>query len=192
MDAYASTRNEIAQAPRMQRGSVAIEFAAVFAVFFVVLYAALAYSIPFMLQQSLKQVSADAARSAARIDPAVAGYRDKVADIVDQTVKNSWLPGNWYAHCTTAGPGSTQGYTQWQALRSDGADSYAYLTSDNSDPDDPRPVILVCLERKYNRSGAANETAIVPVLEIIGVTLPALPVDDNGDTILRATTAMHL
>lgn len=192
MDADATGRDRLVQAPPLQRGSVAIEFAAVFAVFFVVLYAALAYSIPFMLQQSFKQVSADAARAAARIDPAVPGYRDKLADIIDQTITNSWLPAGWYARCTAAGPGSDSGYTTWEALRSDGSASYAYRSIDDSDPDDPRPVILVCIERKYNRTGAANETAIVPVLEILGVTLPSLPKDASGDTVLRATTAMHL
>ncbi|CAH1746295.1 TadE family protein [Thauera humireducens] len=181
-----------AKITRTQHGSVAIEFAAVFAVFFVVLYAALAYSIPFMLQQTLKQLSADAARAAARIDPGVTGYRDKVANIIDQTITSSWLPSSWYAHCTAAGPGSTQGYTEWQALRTDGGASYAYLSTDTSDPDDPRPVILVCIERQYNRSGATDKTAIVPVLEFFGVTLPSLPVDANGNTILRATTALHL
>jgi Flp pilus assembly protein TadG len=175
-----------------QRGSVAIEFAAVFVVFFVVLYATLAYSVPFMLQQGLKHVSAEAARAAARIDPAVPGYRDHVADIVDQTVEASWLPTGWYAHCTAAGPGSATGYTTWEALRSDSSASYAFLSTDESDPDNPRPVILVCLERKYNRTGPANETAIVPMLELLGITVPELPVDNNGNTILRATTAQHL
>lgn len=193
MGTKATPRTGIAKLTRTQRGSVAIEFAAVFVVFFVVLYATLAYSVPFMLQQSLKHVSAEAARAAARIDPAVPGYRDHVADIVDQTVEASWLPTGWYAHCTAAGPGSATGYTKWVPLRSDpGASSYAFLSTDESDPDNPRPVILVCLERKYNRTGPANETAIVPVLELLGITVPELPVDNNGNTILRATTAQHL
>lgn len=180
-------------APRQaQRGGVAIEFAAVFVVFFIVLYATLAYSVPFMLQQALKHVSAEAARAAARIDPGVSGYRDHVADIVDQTVDASWLPTGWYAHCTAAGPGSDTGYTTWEVLRSDGSASYAFLSTDHSDPDNPRSVILVCLERKYNRTGSPNETAIVPVLDLLGITLPKLPVDANGDTILRATSAQHL
>lgn len=168
-----------------QQGSVAIELAALFAVFFVTVYAIIAYSIPMLLTLSLRQISADAARAAIKVDPAAANYTLAVSEEVTETISASWLPDKWRdGDCP---PPDNNG---WTALP--GSPSYGYFRIDNGLPGDPRYLLHVCLQRKYNRSGADNETAIIPPLDLLIFSVPSLPTGEDGNTVLRGQSLIRL
>ncbi len=168
-----------------QQGSVAIELAALFAVFFVTFYAILAYSIPMLLTLSFRQISADAARATIKVDPAAANYTQAVSQEVTETINASWLPDKW-----RDGGCPAPDNNDWAALP--GSPSYGYFRVDNGLPGDPRYLLHVCLQRKYNRSGADNEIAIIPPLDLLIFSVPSLPTDKNGDTILRGQSVIRL
>lgn len=174
---------------RHQRGAVSIEFAAVFMLFFVLVYAVIAYALPLLLALSLKHVSADAARVAVRVDPALsaAQYAAVVSRQIDLQVQQSWLPDNWYqGNCPAPGGG-----LNWQPLPAarDG-ESYGYLAVDNSQAE-PARVLHVCLQRFYNRDGNAQQRAIIPVIRFLGVQIPSLA-ERDGQTVLRGETRLRL
>lgn len=174
-----------------QRGAVAIEFAALFGLFLVMVYAILAYSLPMLLTLSFKQLSADAARAAVQVDPkqAAGAYANTVAVQVADTITSSWLPPNWrQGNCPAP---EADGHT-WQALPATGGTSYGHLAIDNSEPYDPRYLLRVCIQRKYNPTGNSDETAIIPTLNLLGFDIPMLPKDTNGDVTLRGYTSIRL
>ncbi|WP_017940221.1 TadE/TadG family type IV pilus assembly protein [Zestomonas thermotolerans] len=171
-----------------QRGSIAIEFATTFALFFVILYAILAYSLPLLLTLSFKEVSAAASRAAIKVDPALspADYLTTVSQEVSRVVEASWLPAQWRnGNCPPPDQGA------WQPLPASGQASYGHLLRDESQPEDPRYILHVCLQRKYNRNGPAGERMIIPPLRLLNISIPALP-EEDGETILRGRTVIRL
>lgn len=175
--------------PSRQRGAVAIEFAALFVLFFVTFYAIIAYSLPLLLTLTFKEISADAARAAIKVDPALAqaDYIATVGREVSRVVEASWLPAQWRnGNC----PPPEQG--AWQRLPATaGGTSYGHLRLDASRPEDSRYVLHVCLQRRYNRNGPAGETMIIPPLQLLSFSIPALP-EQDGEIVLRGRTVIHL
>ncbi|MCL7462308.1 TadE/TadG family type IV pilus assembly protein [Pseudomonas sp. NW5] len=175
---------------RCQRGAVAIEFAALFALFFAILYGILAYSLPLLLQLSFKQITADAARRTVRVDPALeeGDYLRIVAREAALTVSNSWLPADWVSgNC----PAPASGWTALPAEAPYGVLGYYRLVGEQLQ--DRRYILDICLQRKYNRTGAPNETAILPTLNLLGFDIPSLPTDaDSGDVVIRGRTEIRL
>lgn len=172
-----------------QRGAISIEFAAVFVVFFVMLYAVIAYSLPLLLSLSLKQLSADAARAAVRVDPAQseADYALRVGEQVGAVVAQTWLPDDWYQ----GGCPAPAGALGWTALpASENGQSYGYLAQDTS-TSPPGHLLYVCLQRGYNQSGGAEQRAIIPIINLLGMRIPALP-ESAGQTVLRGQTMLRL
>ncbi len=174
---------------KRQQGATAIEFAALFGLFFLMLYAIIAYSIPLLLTLTFKQVSADAARAAIKVDPALEAsvYPQIVSREVSQVVAQSWLPAHWVdGNCPE--PDSEH---SWVALPVDGQASYGYLAAENLGPTRVRYLLHVCLQRPYNRTGPSHERAIIPVLELFGVSLPLLP-NEDGNVVIRGQTTIRL
>lgn len=165
-----------------QKGAVAIEFAVLFMVFFAVLYAIIAYSIPLLLTLTFNHLSAEAARAAVRIDPAIgaAEYRQYVSKIVQDTVSSSWLPEDWIGDEPCVPPPDTG--LQWMSLET----GYAFFATETLGTV-PRAQLHVCLQREYNR-----DNAIIPILSVFGVDIPSLPKDENGKTYLRGSTTIRL
>lgn len=177
------------QKTRQQRGAISIEFAAVFVVFFVMLYAVIAYSVPLLLSLSLKQLSADAARAAVRVDPAQneADYALRVSQQVGAVIAQTWLPDDWYQGDCPAPP-AAMGWTALPA--SANGQSYGYLALDTS-TNVPGHILYVCLQRGYNQDGSAEQRAIIPIINLLGMRIPALPSSD-GQTVLRGQTMLRL
>ena len=173
-----------------QRGAVAIEFAMLFGVFFVVVYAIIAYSIPLLLMLTFKQVSADAARHALRVDPAVSNYTQVLSQEVSKVVNDSWLPDNWVGGGCPAPQAGAAGYV-WQPLTAVGGKSYGNFALDNRDPLAPRVVLHVCLQRLYNQEGSSEQRAILPTLRLFGISVPSLP-EQDGNIVLRGETTVTL
>lgn len=162
-----------------QHGAVAIEFAVLFIAFFAILYAIIAYSLPLLLTLTFKQLSADAGRAAIKADPAQAysDYKKNISNAVTRTIEESWLPKHWIS----AGCPAPVNAITWEKLP--GNPSYGYIAKDNND----RHLLYVCLERKYQKSGADNEKAIIPVIDIFGLKIPNLP-----DEVIRSHTTVRL
>lgn len=174
---------------RQQRGAVAIEFAALFALFFVILYGILAYSLPLLLQLSFKQISADAARQAVRADPTLleSEYLSVVAREAAQVIEDSWLPADWVSgNC----PAPADGWTPLPATAPYGVLGHYRLIGEQLQ--DRRYIIDICLQRPYNRAGAANETAILPTLSLLGFDIPSLPSEADGNVVIRGRTEIRL
>lgn len=169
---------------RKQRGAMAIEFAALFMVFFAIVYAVIAYSIPLLLSLSFKQVSADAARSAVRVSPGLqtADYIARINSQVHEVVGESWLPNDWVeGGCPAPGAG-------WVALAPVQGKSLGHYLAVSSEPfSPPRYHLNICLQRKYDKSNA-----IIPILTVFGLDIPALPKKEDGTTTLRGRTAIRL
>ena len=171
---------------RQQRGAVAIEFAVLFMVFFTVLYAIIAYSVPLLLTLTFNQLSADAARAAVRVDPAIgaARYAQAVSNVIKSEVENSWLPENWRGGGCDNPPANT-GLT-WDKLET----PYGFLATETLGSVE-RVQLHVCLQRKYNKGGDSTDGAIIPVLSLPGLDIPSLPKEGN-DTILRGRSTIRL
>ena len=77
---------------RKQHGAVAIEFAVLSILFVALIYAIATYAVSFFLTLTLNHLSAEAARSAIRVDPALpaADYRQAVSKRVTDTVTELW------------------------------------------------------------------------------------------------------
>lgn len=172
---------------RRQRGAVAIELVALFAVFFATFYAIVAYSIPMLLTLTFRQVSADAARAAIKVDPAATDYSLAVSREVTRVVDASWLPAGWRSGDCPAPDAS------WTPLPSagEGGAVYGHFRIDDSQPENPRFLLHVCLQRKYNRSGEAHEVAIIPPLDLLLFSIPSLP-GDGENTVLRGQSVIRL
>lgn len=167
-----------------QRGAVTIEFAVLFMVFFAIIYAIIAYSIPLLLTLSFKQISADAARDAVRVSPAVEDYEDyleRISQQVYETVYSSWLPQNWRPDgCPT--PAS-----DWNELPSHEGKSFGHYRKVQLEPlTPPRYHLNICLQREYDKN------PIIPTLTVFGFNIPSLPKDENGETFLRGRTTIRL
>ncbi|TNE89349.1 MAG: pilus assembly protein [Gammaproteobacteria bacterium] len=175
---------------KQQHGVVAIEFAALFLLFFTVLYGVVAYSLPMLLTLSYKHLSAEAARSAIRVDPTLdrETYKQLVSQQITENIDNSWLPEDWYnGNCPT--PGSA---LPWEPLpASAGRPSFGYLAEETITPNHTRYLLQVCIQRKYNNSGSDGETAIIPVLKLGGLSIPSLP-ESDGDQIIRGRATIQL
>lgn len=178
-----------------QKGSISIEFAILFSVFFVVLYAIIAYSIPLLLMLSLRHTAAEAANAALQVDPYLskATYLEKLNQQISGTVNGTlmgsktWLPSNWRSGDCPAPKG-----TKWEKIP--GTPSFGWVAyNERGNMSSPKHQLYICVQRKYNEQGAANETAIIPYLKILGLKIPSLPKDSNGDTVLKgATYITHL
>jgi Flp pilus assembly protein TadG len=80
--------------PNKQKGTAAIEFAAVFVIFFAVFYGMVSYSLPLLLMQSFNQATAEAVRLSVGLDPTMQGYSATVISTANTTVATrlGWLP----------------------------------------------------------------------------------------------------
>jgi len=110
-----------------QRGAVAIEFAVLSVLFVGLLYAIATYALSFFLTLTLNHLSAEAARSAIRIDPALAEaeYRQAISNQITATVTDFWSSA-WIDGGCDAPPALV-----WTPLpASSGQPSYGYLASD--------------------------------------------------------------
>lgn len=173
-------RRKLAETKK-QRGAVAIEFAVLFMVFFALLYAIIAYSIPFLLTLSFKQISADAARDAVRVSPAVEDYLGRISRQVYETVDGSWLSDWTQDGC----PAPT---SDWEKLPSHDGKSYGHYRQDQSVPfTPPRYHLNICLQREYDK-----DSAIIPILTVFSFNIPSLPKDEDGKTILRGRSTIRL
>jgi hypothetical protein len=178
---------------KKQRGAIAIEFAALFVVFFAIVYAVIAYSIPLLLILTFKQVSSDAGRAAIKVDQALPDteYTQVVSDEVTRVIQASWLPSDWFTgNC----PAPKESSHQWIPLPpSAGAVSYGFLAKDSLDAasNNYRYILQVCLQRKYGTTGSANEKAIIPTLNIMGIQIPKLP-EKGGEVVIRNQTTVRL
>lgn len=167
-----------------QKGAVAIEFAALFTIFFVVLHAIIAYSLPLLLLVTFKELSAQAARTAIRVvpDSDLASYTRLVNQEVSRIIDASWLPSNWVSgNC----PAPQAEGLSWQALDN----GFGHFALDPEQAD--RPVLHVCLQRYYIPGGQGDRAAIIPGYNLLGIQIPKLPVDENGDPVVRAHTILR-
>lgn len=190
---------------RCQRGAISIEFALLFSVFFVVLYAIIAYSIPLLLMLILRHTAAEAGHAAIKVDPYLSEptYSKRVSEQISGTVNGTlvgsktWLPSSWRSGGCPAPKHKPVLNTkpddydypqpaliQWKKLPGNPSFGW-YSYNERSNISTPRHQIYVCLQRKYNTSGPANEVAIVPYLYLLGLEIPSLPKDNSGDTIFK-------
>ncbi len=174
-----------------QRGAVAIEFAVLFGVFFVVVYAIIAYSIPMLLMLTFKQVSADAARATLQVDPGNAAYTQLLSREITRVVERSWLPDSWLGGNCPPPEQDAAGFSWTSLPGQNGHPSYGNIALDARDPDAPRYVLHVCLQRLYNREGASDQRAIVPTLRLLGISIPSLP-EEGGNVVIRGATTVTL
>lgn len=188
---------------KRQRGSISIEFALLFSVFFVVLYAIIAYSIPFLLMLSLRHTAAEAAHAVIKVDPYLseAIYSQRISEQISGTVNGTlagsktWFPTSWRSggcpapkHKPTLNPkpddAPQPNPIQWKKIPGNPSFGW-YSYNERGNINTPRHQIYVCLQRKYNPSGAVNEVAIVPYLYLLGLTIPSFPKDASGDTVFK-------
>ncbi|WP_297189368.1 TadE/TadG family type IV pilus assembly protein [uncultured Porticoccus sp.] len=151
---------------RQEKGAIAIEFAALFLLFFTVLYAIISFTLPMLLTFTFKHLSAEGARAALRVDPSLneQAYIELVSQQVTQTITSSWLPDKWY-------DGNCQNLNHtdlpWQQLPAqNGYPSFGYLAKEVITSNHSRYLLLVCIQRKYNRTGKKGERAIIPIIQI--------------------------
>ena len=177
-----------------QRGAIAIEFAALFAVFFIILYAVIAYSLPLLLTLTFKQLSSDASRAAIKVDQALpdAEYINIVAQEVTRVVDSSWLPRNWVTgNCPVPKPVPK---ITWEPLpNSSNSGSYGFIAKEvlDSKTNNYRYILQVCLQRKYNAAGKAEDRAIIPTINLLGIKIPSLP-EVDGEVVIRTQTTVRL
>lgn len=186
-----SKYRHLAKRSSLQKGAVAIEFAALFTLLFTVFYAMLAYSIPILLTLTFNYLSAEAARAAIKVDPALAHevYAEKISEQITQVIADSWLPTDWVdGNC----PAPTSDLS-WQALpASAGHPSYGHLGQEIITPTLTRYFLHVCLQRKYQPGGSGKEGAIIPFIQLPGIgNIPPLPTID-GEYILRGKSIDRL
>jgi len=176
---------------RGARGAVAIEFAALFILFFTLLYGIMAFSLPMLLTLTFKNLSADAARSAVKVDPSVGpeAYKALISQQITNRITSSWLPDDWYdGNCA-----APSGDLTWQALPAYGDQAvFGYWAEEAITDSHSRYLLQVCIQRKYNRTGSAGETAIIPIVEIGGISIPPLPEKGDGQRLLQGRTTIHL
>ncbi|QLF93152.1 pilus assembly protein [Pseudomonas sp. ABC1] len=87
---------------RSQRGTAAIEFAALFMVFFMLVYGMVGYVIPLVLLSSYNEISANAVRAAMQIPSGTVDYNDRIEYVVGDVISHSWLgarPAAWRDKC---------------------------------------------------------------------------------------------
>lgn len=182
--------NEYSHYRSRQQGAVAIEFAALFLLFFTILYGIIAYSLPMLLTLSYKHMSAEAARSAVRVDPSLdrTSYKQLLSQQITENIDNSWLPEDWYdGNCSIPGDGLT-----WEALPAHGdRPSFGYLAEESITAYHTRYLLQVCIQRKYNATGGAKEVAIIPLLRLGSLSIPSLP-ESDGDQIIRGRATIQL
>lgn len=167
-----------------QTGSVAIEFAVLFTLFFTLVYGILAYSLPLLLEISFRQLSSEAARAILKVDPAAKNYSELLSREVTLSINNSWLPAAW----RTGGCQAPDSGHNWQPLPAfEGNPVFGHV----ADTEQGR-LLHVCLQRYYNANGETSRRAIIPVIDLAGFRIPSLPVNDNGDTILRGAMITRL
>lgn len=173
-----------------QQGAVAIEFAALFLLFFTILYGIIAYSLPMLLTLGYKHLSAEAARSAVRVDPSLdrASYKQLLSQQITENIDSSWLPEDWYdGNCPTPADGLL-----WEPLPALGdRPSFGYLAEESVTAYHTRYLLQVCIQRKYNATGGAKEVAIIPILRIGDLSIPDLP-ESDGDQIIRGRATIQL
>ncbi len=168
-----------------QRGAAAIEFATLFMVFFSTVYAVIAYSIPFLLTLSFKQVSADAAREAVRVNPALPAeqYIARINQQVHEAVADSWLPNDWIeGNCPN--PDADDGWLRLPDINGRSFGHYREVRPEPFAP--PRYHLNICLQREYDKN------PIIPTLNILGFDIPSLPKDADGSSYLRGRTSIRL
>jgi len=175
-----------------EQGAVAIEFAALFVLFFALFYGVLAYSVPFFLTLSYKHLSAEAARSAIRVDPALSrpDYVQAISQQVTETIGRFWekLPDDWI----DGGCSAPNDNLPWQPLPPVGGwPSFGHLAAEEIIPGNARYLLHVCIQRRYGSGSGARERAIVPIVVLGPLTIPSLPTTD-GETVLRASTITAL
>ncbi|MCK9469051.1 MAG: pilus assembly protein [Porticoccaceae bacterium] len=125
-----------------QQGAVAIEFAVLSVLFFALLYAIAAYALSFFFTLSLNHLSAEAARSAIRIDPAAENYQEAVSKRVTATITNFWSSSWIDGGCAAPGGSEEDDGLSWAPLLAmDGEPSFGYLGSDGT----PGKLLLVCI-----------------------------------------------
>ena len=167
-----------------QKGAVAIEFAALFVLFFSLLFGIVAYSLPILLEISFRHISTQAGREVLRVDPAAANYPALLSRQVTNAINNSWLPAGWR---TGGCPAPDSGHT-WQPLPShEGNPVFGHYAED----DDER-LLHVCLQRVYNPQGPESNRAIIPHIELAGISIPTLPKNEQGDVVLKGENITRL
>ena len=184
-----SANERLGKNRKKQQGTVAIEFAALFSIFFIILYAVIAYSIPLLLSLTFKQVSSDASRAAIKVDPYLTDYEKVVSEEITKVINSSWLPKSWVSDGCTK-PNNTT--LDWKELPNFDSKSYGFFAEETIDKatKDYRYIIQVCLQRKYGTTGIANERAIIPTINILGMKIPSLP-EVEGETIIRVHTTVR-
>ncbi len=188
-----SANERLGKNRKKQQGTVAIEFAALFSIFFIILYAVIAYSIPLLLSLTFKQVSSDASRATIKVDQTLpeAAYITTVGQEVTRVVESSWLPKSWVSgNCPTPKNSSMT----WLRLPSGSSSgSYGFIAQEFLDEksNDYRYVVQVCLQRKYGTTGAADERAIIPTIDVLGIKIPSLP-EVDGEIVIRKQTTIRL
>ena len=71
--------------------------------------------------------------------------------------------------------------------------SYGFIAQEFLDEksNDYRYVVQVCLQRKYGTTGAADERAIIPTIDVLGIKIPSLP-EVDGEIVIRKQTTIRL
>ena len=176
-----------------QRGAVAIEFAVLFLVFFATLYAIIAYSLPLLLALSFQHTSAEAGRAIYKVSPAQSPeiYRAVLSTQVNKIVEDSWLPPAWrQGDCDK--PETEKSY-EWSKLGpADNGASYGHIAFDNTNLIDPRFILHTCLQRGYNKQGSPLETAIIPIISFLGIDIPSLPMNSEGEYMIKGESITRL
>lgn len=179
-----------ASGKKAQEGGVAIEFAALFVIFFAIIYAIIAYSLPVFITLTFSHLSAEAARSALRVDPAQeeAAYIEKVSEQVTAAITDGWIPTHWVdGDCP---PPDDQ--KPWFPLPASGSNpSFGHMIRVERPSMEIRFHLHVCIQRKYNDSANQRERAIVPTIRIGSFEIPSLP-KENGNAILRGSSMTYL
>lgn len=169
---------------KKQQGAVAIEFAALFVLFFSLLFGTVAYSLPVLLEISFRHISTEASRQILRVDPAAGNYAAVLSREVTNVINNSWLPEDW----RTGGCAAPDSGHAWQPLPShEGNPVFGHLAENNNER-----LLHVCLQRFYNSQGKSEELAIIPPIQLLGITIPALPENEQGNIILRGESITRL
>ena len=132
--------------PQKQKGAAAIEFALVFTIFFAVLYGVLSYSLPLLLMQSFNHATAEAVRRSVAVDPNSFEDDDAYKDKLESVVKEVVAER-----------------LAWMPkdLRDEIASPYMEYDG---------VILTVTLSLP-----SAKLRAIMPVLELPGITVPNLP-----------------
>lgn len=159
---------------------MAIEFAAIFVLFFVLVYGIISFGIPTAVRMGFQHYSAEAARSAIRIDKNSEDFTNQLSKVISDTITGpgSWLPQEWLSGCNAPATDTNDAEdpdsdNEWKPLTT----PYGFYREPSTNAASYQ--VYVCIQ---------TNDPIVPQIKLLGIELPPLPKDTEGNTVIRGYT----